>query len=89
MPLLHPSGGLLYHLRAWRWQNMRWLPFHSEVARWLDAWQPEAAELVLVGPDEARREIDCRPSDAIALLVRHPGVILLVNDVVLAEAGEA
>jgi len=47
------------------------------------------AELVLIGPDEGRREIDCRPSDAIALLVRHPGVILLVNDVVLAEAGEA
>ena len=47
------------------------------------------AELVMVGPDEVRREIDCRPSDAIALLVRHPGVPLLVNDVVLAEAGDA
>ena len=46
------------------------------------------AELVLIGPDEVRREIDCRPSDAIALLVRHPGVPLLVNDVVLAEAGD-
>jgi len=46
------------------------------------------AELVLVGPDEVRREIDCRPSDAIALLVRHPGVPLMVNDVVLAEAAE-
>lgn len=46
------------------------------------------AELVLVGPDEVRREIDCRPSDAIALLVRHPGVPLLVNDVVLAEAAD-
>ena len=46
------------------------------------------AELVLLGPDEARREIDCRPSDAIALLVRHPGVPLLVNEVVLAEAAD-
>lgn len=46
------------------------------------------AELVLIGPDDARREIDCRPSDAIALLVRHPGVPLLVADVVLAEAAE-
>lgn len=46
------------------------------------------AELVLQGPDDARREIDCRPSDAIALLVRHPGVPLLVNDVVLAEAAD-
>lgn len=46
------------------------------------------AELVLLGPDEVRREIDCRPSDAIALLVRHPGVPLLVNDVVLAEAAD-
>jgi len=50
MPLLHPSGGLFYHLRAWRWQSTRWLPFHSEVARWLDAWRPEAAQLVLIGP---------------------------------------
>lgn len=46
------------------------------------------AELVLEGPDSVRREIDCRPSDAIALLVRHPGVPLLVADVVLAEASE-
>lgn len=50
MPLLHPSGGLFYHLRAWRWRRSRWLPFHSEVARWLDAWRPQAAHLVLVGP---------------------------------------
>jgi hypothetical protein len=50
MPLLHPSGGLLYHLRAWRWRRTRWLAFHGEVARWLDAWRPQAAHLVLVGP---------------------------------------
>lgn len=50
MPLLHPSGGLLYHLRAWRWRRTLWLPFHSEVARWLDAWRPQASELVLIGP---------------------------------------
>jgi hypothetical protein len=50
MMLLHSSGGLFYHLRAWRWQSTRWLAFHSEVARWLDAWQPEAAHLVLIGP---------------------------------------
>lgn len=50
MSLLHPSGGLFYHLRAWRWWRTRWLPFHREVARWLDAWHPEAAELVLIGP---------------------------------------
>ncbi len=50
MRLFHSSGGLIYHLRAWRWSHTRWLPFHSEVARWLEAWQPEAAELVLIGP---------------------------------------
>lgn len=46
------------------------------------------AEIVLAGPDGVRREIDCRPSDAIALLVRSPGVPLLVAEVVLAEASE-
>jgi hypothetical protein len=50
MPLLHPSGGLFYHLRAWRWRYTRWQPFHSEIARWLEAWQPQAAHLVLIGP---------------------------------------
>lgn len=50
MPLLHPSGGLLYHFRAWRWRRSRWLPFHSEVARWLDAWHPDSHHLVLIGP---------------------------------------
>jgi len=50
MPLLHPSGGLNYHLRAWRWRRTRWLPFHSEVARWLDAWHPDSQHLVLIGP---------------------------------------
>ncbi len=49
MPLLHASGGLLYHLRAWRWRHTRWQPFHSEVARWLDAWRPDASHLVLIG----------------------------------------
>lgn len=47
------------------------------------------AEIVLTAPDGGRREIDCRPSDAVALLVRHPGVPLLVADVVMAEAAEA
>ena len=46
------------------------------------------AELVLEGPDKVRREVDCRPSDALALLVRFPGVPLLIADIVLAEAAE-
>ena len=46
------------------------------------------AEIVLAGPDDVRREIDCRPSDALALLVRNPGVPLMVEEVVLAEASE-
>jgi bifunctional DNase/RNase len=46
------------------------------------------AELVLTAPDGAKREIDCRPSDAIALLVRAPNVPLLVAEVVLAEAAD-
>ncbi len=56
--LLHPSGGLLYHLRAWRWRRTLWSPFHDQVRRWLTDWRPEvdnhagnrAAHLVLVGP---------------------------------------
>jgi len=50
MPLLHSSGGFFYHVRAWRWRHNRWMPFHGEVARWLDAWHPRATHLVLIGP---------------------------------------
>ncbi|MBA3683959.1 MAG: bifunctional nuclease family protein [Planctomycetes bacterium] len=45
------------------------------------------AELVLAGPDDAEAVLDCRPSDAIALMVRMPGTPLLVAEQVLAEAG--
>lgn len=48
--LLDSSGGLLYHLRAWRLRGRDWRPFHSQVASWLDGWRPTARRLVLVGP---------------------------------------
>jgi hypothetical protein len=47
---MHPSGGLIYHLRAWRWRRSLWAPFHDQVRRWLTDWRPETAHLVLVGP---------------------------------------
>jgi len=50
MSLLHPSGGLIYHLRAWRWRRRLWAPFHAAVEGWLNTWQPNATHLVLVGP---------------------------------------
>lgn len=49
--LLHPSGGLIYHLRALRHRHGLWRSFHGVVAGWLDAWQPERRRLVLVGPN--------------------------------------
>jgi hypothetical protein len=50
MPILHPSGGLIYHLRAWRWRRTLWAPFHDQVRRWLTDWRPQVERLVLVGP---------------------------------------
>ena len=44
------------------------------------------AELVLQRSDGTTVEIDCRPSDALAVLVRRPGTPLSVADEVLAEA---
>ena len=46
------------------------------------------AELLLRADDGSTHTIDCRPSDAIALLVRVPGTPLLVSEDVLAEAGD-
>jgi len=45
------------------------------------------AELVVSGPEGKELVLDCRPSDAIALMVRMPGTPLLVAEDVLAEAG--
>ena len=44
------SGGLVYHLRAWRGRRGLWAPFHAEVRRWLADWQPGVGHLVLIGP---------------------------------------
>ena len=44
------------------------------------------AELVLTRGDGSVAEIDCRPSDAIALLVRRPATPFVVAENVLAEA---
>ncbi|MGB0127824.1 MAG: hypothetical protein WBP72_09305 [Rhodocyclaceae bacterium] len=50
MYLFHPSGGLGYHLRAWRHENGLWRGFRQTVAGWLADWAPPARHLVLVGP---------------------------------------
>lgn len=44
------------------------------------------AELLVVTADEKEILLDCRPSDAIAIMVRLPGVQLLVSEDVLEEA---
>jgi bifunctional DNase/RNase len=46
------------------------------------------AQLLLAGHDGKDLTIDCRPSDALALMVRLPGVPLLVDEGVLAGAAE-
>lgn len=45
------------------------------------------AEVLIVDGDGNEVLLDCRPSDAIALMVRLPGVSLQVADEILAEAG--
>lgn len=50
MYLFHPSGGLGYHLRAWRFGDVLWHEFRRTVAGWLAQWAPPTGHLVLVGP---------------------------------------
>jgi hypothetical protein len=49
---LGPTGGLRYHLRAWRSRHTAWPPFRREVDRWLtQLWNPVAPrELLIFGP---------------------------------------
>ncbi|MEW6678207.1 MAG: hypothetical protein AB1421_09830 [Pseudomonadota bacterium] len=48
--MFQPSGGLVYHLRAWAHQTRLWAPCHRQVRAWLADWLPDADHLVLVGP---------------------------------------
>jgi hypothetical protein len=47
--ILNPAGGLRYHWRARRY-GRRWGTFVEPLARWLEAWEPDVADLLLVGP---------------------------------------
>lgn len=47
--IFRPSGGLLYHLRAWR-ERRNWRGFAQDLERWLADWNPPRAHLMLVGP---------------------------------------
>lgn len=50
MSLVTPSGGLVYHLRAWRYAGTLWAPFRASLADWLSRSLPRSRELILVGP---------------------------------------
>jgi hypothetical protein len=47
---LNATGGLRYHLRAWRYRASLWAPFRRAIAAWLAEWSPPERELLLVGP---------------------------------------
>jgi hypothetical protein len=50
IPLFTPSGGLLYHARAFRYRARLWAPYRAALAAWLEPRLPPGDELVLVGP---------------------------------------
>lgn len=50
MRLFNPTGGLIYHLRARRYQDSLWAPFRQQVAQFLDDWHPREKELLILGP---------------------------------------
>ncbi len=49
--LLSPSGGLVYHLRAWRYHQNLWQPFRQALGEWLEFnWSPPLDRpLILIG----------------------------------------
>ena len=48
--LVSPTGGLIYHWRAWRYRRSLWRPFIEPLAIWLADWTPAERALLLVGP---------------------------------------
>ena len=49
----NPSGGLGYHLRAFKHRRGLWAPFVKNVTRFLRAWEPPERSVVLIGPSGA------------------------------------
>lgn len=45
---MNPSGGLLWHWRAWRSQTS-WRPTCLQISSWLEQVQPHSSELILIG----------------------------------------
>lgn len=87
MPFLHPSGGLVYHLRARRYGSTLWPSFHGQVREWLAGWRPAGDHLVLVGPSggyaldqgflQGFRRVSVLEPDRLARLIlkhRFPGI---------------
>jgi hypothetical protein len=44
-----PTGGLLYHLKAWRYRKTLWSPFLKSVDAFLTTWRPPETELIIIG----------------------------------------
>jgi hypothetical protein len=62
----NPSGGITYHLRAWRRRERAWRPFREALESWLGDWQPNATTLAIVGPSGGY----CLPLRALARFER-------------------
>jgi hypothetical protein len=84
--IFRPSGGVLYHWRAWR-SRARWSGFTRELEDWLASWPVSAGELILIGPSggytlpgawlrrfETIHAYDIDPLAAPLFRRRHPGV---------------
>lgn len=73
MPLLSPSGGIVYHLRATRYRTSLWAPFRERVGAWLAQHLGSAPELLLVGSSAGH----CLP---LVELARYPKLTALEPD---------
>jgi hypothetical protein len=73
MSLFTPSGGLVYHLRAFRHRAGLWAPFRQAIEAWLGAELSGPGELILVGPSAGH----CLPE---AVLLRFERVLALEPD---------
>lgn len=47
--LFHPSGGLRYHLRAWRRSRVQWQPYRDEIDRFFKSSDFRGRHLVVFG----------------------------------------
>ena len=83
--IFSPSGGMVYHYRAFRFSESLWGPHRAHVERFVKSWNPPTDSILLIGPSAGYS----LPKDWLAQcrerITLSPGVLPAILPVALVE----